>query len=84
MEEDVDHSRPISPIKRSFSGIDINDEIKPVTGGGRITLEFEEDELRRGPPDSDVPGGDCKSLCIRHQRMANGAANLVLQQVHSF
>lgn len=77
MEED---SRPISPIKRSFSGIDTDRQIRGG-GPGRITLEFEEDELRRGPPDSDIPGGDCKSLCIRHQRMANGAANLVLQQV---
>jgi len=41
----------------------------------------EEDALRRGPPTSDTPGGDCKSLCVRHQRMANGGTNLMLQKV---
>ncbi|ORY60374.1 quinon protein alcohol dehydrogenase-like superfamily [Leucosporidium creatinivorum] len=40
----------------------------------------DEDELRRGPPTSDTPGGDCKSLCLRHQRMANGGTNLMLQK----
>ncbi|GAA6032308.1 hypothetical protein JCM8097_008111 [Rhodosporidiobolus ruineniae] len=39
-----------------------------------------EDELRRGPPASDMPGGDCKNVCIRHARMANGATNLMLQK----
>lgn len=41
----------------------------------------DEDVLRRGPPASDTPGGDCKSLCLRHQRMANGGTNLMLQKV---
>jgi len=41
----------------------------------------EEDALRRGPPASNTPGGDCKSLCVRHQRMANGGTNLMLQKV---
>ncbi|KAL8292027.1 hypothetical protein RQP46_001493 [Phenoliferia psychrophenolica] len=40
----------------------------------------EEDVMRRGPPESDTPGGDCKSLCVRHQRMANGGTNLMLQK----
>ncbi|KAM0756483.1 WD40 repeat-like protein [Meredithblackwellia eburnea MCA 4105] len=40
----------------------------------------EEDIQRRGPPQSDTPGGDCKSLCVRHQRMANGGTNLMLQK----
>ncbi|GAA6014085.1 hypothetical protein JCM8202_005139 [Rhodotorula sphaerocarpa] len=39
-----------------------------------------EDELRRGPPTSDTPGGDCKNVCVRHARMANGATNLMLQK----
>ncbi|GAA6005490.1 hypothetical protein JCM11491_003659 [Sporobolomyces phaffii] len=39
-----------------------------------------EDELRRGPPASDTPGGDCKNVCIRHARMANGSTNLMLQK----
>ncbi|GAA5841145.1 hypothetical protein JCM11251_003221 [Rhodosporidiobolus azoricus] len=39
-----------------------------------------EDDLRRGPPTSDTPGGDCKNVCIRHARMANGATNLMLQK----
>lgn len=43
----------------------------------------EEDRQRRGPPEADTPGGDCKSLCVRHQRMANGGTNLMLQKVCS-
>ncbi|KAK4057163.1 hypothetical protein OIO90_001658 [Microbotryomycetes sp. JL221] len=43
-------------------------------------LQMHEDALRRGPPASDTPGGDCKNLCVRHQRMANGGTNLMLQK----
>lgn len=52
-------------------------------GGKRSAGEMEEDVQRRGPPESDTPGGDCKSLCVRHQRMANGGTNLMLQKVRS-
>lgn len=47
----------------------------------RVTGMDVEDELRRGPPTSDTPGGDCKNVCVRHARMANGATNLMLQKV---
>lgn len=49
---------------------------RTVGGSERV-----EDALRRGPPTSDTPGGDCKNLCVRHQRMANGGTNLMLQKV---
>ncbi|GAA5973828.1 hypothetical protein JCM11641_003179 [Rhodosporidiobolus odoratus] len=49
----------------------------PVEAATRMEVE---DELRRGPPESDTPGGDCKNVCIRHARMANGATNLMLQK----
>lgn len=49
----------------------------------RSGTEPVEDALRRGPPTSDTPGGDCKNLCVRHQRMANGGTNLMLQKVGS-
>ncbi|BGP40636.1 hypothetical protein JCM10450v2_004631 [Rhodotorula kratochvilovae] len=39
-----------------------------------------EDDLRRGPSIVDTPGGDCRNVCIRHARMANGATNLMLQK----
>ena len=45
------------------------------------TATTAEDALRRGPPLSDTPGGDCTRLCVRHQRMANGGTNIVLQKV---
>lgn len=51
--------------------------------GKRTAGVMEEDVQRRGPPTSDTPGGDCKSLCVRHQRMANGGTNLMLQKVGS-
>lgn len=38
---------------------------------------------RRGPPDANLPGGDCKDLCVRHQRMANGGTSFMLQKVCS-
>ncbi|GAA5911629.1 hypothetical protein JCM6882_008058 [Rhodosporidiobolus microsporus] len=50
---------------------------KRTVGSAEMDVE---DELRRGPPLSDTPGGDCKNVCIRHARMANGATNLMLQK----
>lgn len=47
---------------------------------GHSSMDLE-DELRRGPPASDTPGGDCRNVCIRHARMANGSTNLMLQKV---
>ncbi|BGP16768.1 hypothetical protein JCM10213_002161 [Rhodosporidiobolus nylandii] len=55
------------------------DQGKGVAAGEGNRMEVE-DELRRGPPASDTPGGDCKNVCIRHARMANGATNLMLQK----
>ncbi|GAA6059504.1 hypothetical protein JCM10212_002247 [Sporobolomyces blumeae] len=49
----------------------------PATADAGMDLE---DELRRGPPASDTPGGDCRNVCIRHARMANGSTNLMLQK----
>ncbi|GJN91005.1 hypothetical protein Rhopal_004019-T1 [Rhodotorula paludigena] len=46
---------------------------------GHSSMDLE-DELRRGPPASDTPGGDCRNVCIRHARMANGSTNLMLQK----
>ncbi|BGP08647.1 hypothetical protein JCM10049v2_004494 [Rhodotorula toruloides] len=57
---------------------------EPRGAGGAVTEAMSrmevEDELRRGPPTSDTPGGDCRNVCIRHARMANGATNLMLQK----
>ncbi|SCZ90127.1 BZ3500_MvSof-1268-A1-R1_Chr9g10719 [Microbotryum saponariae] len=50
------------------------------TSHSRTSMVNHEDALRRGPPAADTPGGDCKSLCLRHQRMANGGTNLMLQK----
>jgi len=44
-------------------------------------MDVEDDHHRRGPPLSDTPGGDCRNVCIRHARMANGSTNLMLQKV---
>ncbi|KAK4051432.1 hypothetical protein OIV83_002916 [Microbotryomycetes sp. JL201] len=63
---------PKSPL-RAESPMDDEDEL-----GNRVGTH--EDALRRGPPTSDTPGGDCKNLCVRHQRMANGGTNLMLQK----
>ncbi|GAA5851100.1 hypothetical protein JCM9279_000321 [Rhodotorula babjevae] len=43
-------------------------------------MDVEDDHHRRGPPLSDTPGGDCRNVCIRHARMANGSTNLMLQK----
>lgn len=60
---------------------------EPKGAGGAVTEAMSrmevEDELRRGPPTSDTPGGDCRNVCIRHARMANGATNLMLQKVRA-
>ncbi|KAM0789190.1 hypothetical protein ACM66B_000036 [Microbotryomycetes sp. NB124-2] len=64
---------PKSPL-RAESPMDDEDELRLHGADAR------EDALRRGPPTSDTPGGDCKNLCVRHQRMANGGTNLMLQK----
>lgn len=75
---------PLSP-PRAESPMDEDVGILASPGGGngnnKRAMGAEEDALRRGPPTSDTPGGDCKSLCLRHQRMANGGTNLMLQKV---
>lgn len=58
-----------------------NNSPDPEHDGDNPTGMDVEDELRRGPPTSDTPGGDCKNVCVRHARMANGATNLMLQKV---
>jgi hypothetical protein len=30
------------------------------------------------------PGGDCKRICLRHQRMVDGGSRVALQKVYSF
>ncbi|GAA5857849.1 hypothetical protein JCM8547_006003 [Rhodosporidiobolus lusitaniae] len=66
---------PRSPLR-------VDDAMNGVLEGDKGTAQAMdvEDELRRGPPASDTPGGDCKNVCIRHARMANGATNLMLQK----
>lgn len=61
--------------------LDSEEGVSSGLGEKRMAEEMEEDVLRRGPPHSEVPGGDCKNLCLRHQRMANGGTNLMLQKV---
>ena len=62
-----------------------NNDVVIVDQDVQIAEDFhhqqDEDFARRHPPDSDTPGGDCKRLCVRHQRMANGTTNLALQKV---
>ena len=65
------------PTGRRNLGDTLN--VKPNSGGDS-GMDVE-DELRRGPPAADIPGGDCKNVCIRHARMANGSTNLMLQKV---
>jgi F-box/WD-40 domain protein MET30 len=60
-----------------------NNSPDPEHDGDNQTGMDVEDELRRGPPTSDTPGGDCKNVCVRHARMANGATNLMLQKVRA-
>ncbi|KAI5475136.1 sulfur metabolite repression control protein [Pseudohyphozyma bogoriensis] len=70
MDEDDDHMTA-SFVSSASKGKRSADAMEDVV---------DEDHQRRGPPEADTPGGDCKSLCIRHQRMANGGTNLMLQK----
>lgn len=94
MEEDADAAAPSGSSSSSSMSLLLLPGMSTTattasTASNELKIDFnqqeqeeeQEDELRRGPPTADTPGGDCKSLCIRHQRMANGPANLVLQQV---
>ncbi|GAA5898195.1 F-box/WD repeat-containing protein [Sporobolomyces salmoneus] len=62
-------------LESASSSSKLTSMLSPLDAGMEV-----EDELRRGPPTSDTPGGDCKNVCIRHARMANGSTNLMLQK----
>ncbi|KAK4704452.1 F-box and WD-40 domain protein MET30, partial [Phenoliferia sp. Uapishka_3] len=88
------HQHPLHPALHPHHGSNSESELSDEdmasdgsthgAGKGKRTADImmceEEDEMRRGPPEADTPGGDCKSLCVRHQRMANGGTNLMLQK----
>ncbi|GAA5987684.1 hypothetical protein JCM10908_007171 [Rhodotorula pacifica] len=84
------HLGPRSPLPSSgLSGVPNDDAMQGIILRNSPDPEHEhdqatgmdvEDELRRGPPTSDTPGGDCKNVCVRHARMANGSTNLMLQK----
>ncbi|GAA5873489.1 hypothetical protein JCM1840_007394 [Sporobolomyces johnsonii] len=77
---------PVSPLRQDDAAMDedparIGHASRMGGAGNGMDGGMEvEDELRRGPPTSDTPGGDCKNVCIRHARMANGSTNLMLQK----
>ncbi|GAA6018592.1 hypothetical protein JCM10207_007229 [Rhodosporidiobolus poonsookiae] len=70
---------PLRVVDDAMEGVSLDQRNGHGKGTAQVDMDVE-DELRRGPPASDIPGGDCKNVCIRHQRMANGATNLMLQK----
>ncbi|GAA6054594.1 hypothetical protein JCM3770_000069 [Rhodotorula araucariae] len=71
---------PRSPLRAPD---DAMDGVAPghTTGTPDLLAKMDvEDDFRRGPSIVDTPGGDCRNVCIRHARMANGATNLMLQK----
>jgi F-box/WD-40 domain protein MET30 len=82
LSESISHLSSRSPLRLDDAMVGILEEEKrkgtPQVEHSEMDVE---DELRRGPPASDTPGGDCRNVCIRHARMANGSTNLMLQKV---